>query len=298
MTDANSAEWLRRRMSEFRYWYHKIELAPGVVTPGFALDALWDHLRQVRGSVDYRDKVVLDLASFDGLFAFEAERLGARLVVATDCQFRSFSNFLFCREALRSRVVPYYNVSPYNLVDRLDVYFDERFPDNRDEDRRFDIVQHFGLLYHLRDPLLSLSQARSVLKPGGKLVIETDVVMECNDSFLVSNGLPHASRVRDNYSVWWAPTRVCLFEMLESALFQVHEDTYSEFLFEPPATDAGRISTARRGSVERGGSTYKIGRGAVIASAIDLNTANPKLADELSRTYRNPGLDMRLVNWR
>jgi tRNA (mo5U34)-methyltransferase len=153
---------LRQEIARFPYWYHRIELIPGVVTPGFHLEPLWNHLRSVRNKVEYSDKVVLDIASFDGMFAFEAEEKKARTVVATDCLYNSFANFMFCREILKSRVVPYYNISPYNLTDRLDVYFDEQFPP-ADIDRRFDIVQHFGLLYHLRDPLLSLSQARSVL---------------------------------------------------------------------------------------------------------------------------------------
>jgi tRNA (mo5U34)-methyltransferase len=291
------AELIRKRVSEFSYWYHRIELAPGVITPGFHLEPLWDHLRAVRDKVDYRDKIVLDIASFDGMFSFEAEKRGARLVVAADCFYRTFSNFLFCREVFKSKVVPFYNVSPYDLSERLDVYFDEHFVGEK-EDRRFDIVQHFGLLYHLRDPLRSLSQARAVLKSGGQLIIETDVVMESDESFMLFNGMPNAARVRDNYSVWWAPTRRCLIEMLESTMFKVDESSYSEFLFEPPATEAGRVSTAQREAFRRDQKSYKIGRAALVATAIDPGQRNEKFEQELSRTYRNPGLDLHRMGWR
>jgi tRNA (mo5U34)-methyltransferase len=287
-------ETLRKKIGEFRYWYHRIELAPGVVTPGFHLEPLWDHLRSVRDKVDYRDKVVLDVAAFDGMFAFEAERKKAKTVVAADCLYRSFSNLLFCRDYLGSSVVPYYNVSPYNLTERLDVYLDEHYPGD-EEDRRFDIVQHFGLLYHLRDPLLSLSQVRSVMKPGGKLIIESDVVVDNDDSFMLFNGLPKAARVRDNYSVWWAPTRRCLIEMLESTFFKVDEATYSEFEYEPPANSAGRMTTAARGATDTDRKGHKIGRGAVVATAIPRSEANEKVEAELSRTYRNPGLDIHRI---
>jgi len=290
------AEDIKQRVSEFPYWYHRIELAPGVVTPGFHLEPLWDHLRSVRDRVDYRDKVVLDIASFDGMFAFEAEKKGAKTVVAADCLYRSFSNFLFCKQVLNSRAVPYYNVSPYRLTERLDVYFDEQYV-GQEEDRRFDIVQHFGLLYHLRDPMLSLSQARSVLKTGGKLIIETDVVLNTSESFMLFNGLPNAARVRDNYSVWWAPTRACLIEMLESTLFKVEEASYSEFLFTPPASDAGRASTAQREALRRDKKSYDIGRGAVVATAIGPGDRNEKFEKELTRTFRNPGLDLRRMGW-
>lgn len=292
-----NAEAIRSRVAEFPYWYHRIELAPGVVTPGFHLEPLWDHLRKILDQVDYRGKAVLDIASFDGMFAFEAEKRGAKTVIATDCLYRSFSNFLFCKEVLNSRAVPYYNVSPYKLTDRLDVYFDEQYV-GQEEDRRFDIVQHFGLLYHLRDPMLSLSQARSALKVGGKIIIETDVVLDVNDSFMLFNGLPNAARVRDNYSVWWAPTRACLIEMLESTFFKVDEASYSEFLFTPPANDAGRASTAQREALRRDKKSYAIGRGAVVATAIEQGDRNEKFERELTRTFRNPGLDLHRLNWR
>src|SRR3954470_10040274 len=68
-------------------WYHTIELAPGVVTPGQI-----DH-RGVAGRVLPRDlsgKRALDVGTFDGFWAFEMERRGAEVVaidVDWDWQF-------------------------------------------------------------------------------------------------------------------------------------------------------------------------------------------------------------------
>lgn len=279
---------IREFLAKRTYWYHKIELAPGIVTPGFDLEPLWDQVRRVREHIDYRGKRVLDIASFDGMFAFEAERRGGD-VVATDCLYKSFENFLFCREVFGSRAFPYFNVSPYNLVERLDVYFGERY-DADQADRRFDVVQHLGLLYHLRDPMLSLSQARSVLKPGGELLIETDLVLDRDDSFMLFNGIPTHARVRDNYSVWWAPTKLCLFEMLRATLFEVREETYSEFFFDVPGRTQGKVLHK-----SEGGRQHRIGRAAVVARAIPPETGNAKLVAELERVYRNPGLESSLV---
>ena len=39
----------------------------------------------------------------------------------------------------------------------------------------FDVILHFGTLYHLRDPLLSLRRSFENLKPGGYLALETQV---------------------------------------------------------------------------------------------------------------------------
>lgn len=267
------------------YWYHKIELLPGLITPGFDLEPLWDNLRKVRAHIDYKNKKVLDIAAFDGMFTFEAEKLGAASVIATDCMYKSFENFLFCREVLKSNAVPYFNVSPYNLTERLDVYFQEHY-DIKD-DRRFDIVQHLGLLYHLRDPMLSLLQARSVLTPGGFLLIETDAILENDEPVMIFNGLPDNARIRDNYSVWWAPTKRCLFEMLRASLFDVVEESYSEFQFDVPAKEGGRILTD--GAYNK--YNYKVGRCAVVARAQPKEKINSKLLAELSRSYRNPGLN-------
>ena len=93
------ANWTREtiveKLSKYDYWYHKIDLGFGIVTPGLELDKIWDNIRKVRAGIDYNNKNVLDIAAFDGLFSFEAERLGAGKVIAADCLYKSFSNFLF-----------------------------------------------------------------------------------------------------------------------------------------------------------------------------------------------------------
>lgn len=287
MEESKIKEFLQRRT----YWYHKIRLADGIVTPGFNLEPLWDQVRKVRDTVDYKGKTVLDIASFDGMFAFEAEKRGASRVIATDCLYKSFENFLFCREVLQSSVFPYYNVSPYNLTDRLNVYFQENY-EELPEDRRFDIVQHFGLLYHLRDPMLSLLQARSVLKPGGILILETDFIMDSNESKMVFNGLPENARVRDNYSVWWAPTKLCLLEMLQASLFQPNHSSVAEMFFDVPGRENGRVLGPQ--NKKKSQPEYKIGRICLTAEAVAPKEAQPKLLAELKRTYRNPGLDEQL----
>ena len=192
----------KRIKQEFTYWYHKIDLGDGIVTPGFDYEPLWNNIRKVRENyVNYKEKLVLDIGSFDGLWAFEAEKLGAKIVIATDCLYRSFRNFLFCKEVLGSKCIPYFNVSPYNLFERLGVFFKENYDDEKQYDRMFDIVQHLGLLYHLRDPLLSLSQARSCIREGGILLIETNIAINSDDSFMLYNGIPFTSRVSENFSV-------------------------------------------------------------------------------------------------
>src|SRR5882762_3529258 len=65
-----------------RDWYHTIELAPGLVTPG------WFDTREVARELPIPETLAgmrcLDVATFDGFWAFEMERRGAEEVVAID----------------------------------------------------------------------------------------------------------------------------------------------------------------------------------------------------------------------
>src|ERR1700734_2144728 len=65
-------------------WYHSIELAPGVVTPGRAPLSTWEKTVHDLHLPDLRGKSVLDIGAYDGFFSFAAERLGASRVVALD----------------------------------------------------------------------------------------------------------------------------------------------------------------------------------------------------------------------
>src|SRR3954469_15020041 len=63
------------------HWYHTMELAPGVVTPG------WFDLRGILDRMPWPDvtgRRCLDVGTYDGQLAFELERRGAAEVVAID----------------------------------------------------------------------------------------------------------------------------------------------------------------------------------------------------------------------
>ena len=202
-----------------------MDLGNGLTTPGYPWHELWDNTRLVRANVDYRGKAVLDLGSWDGMWAFEAEAIGASVVVATDCLnywqvpwHQGMNNLMLVREALFSGVIPLWNVCPTRLRDRLDgiLFSHAALKDG------FDIVQHLGLLYHLRDPLFSLAQTRAVLRDGGVLVLETAVHAKDENCTMHFNAGGKA--IYDDFTTWWAPTLPCLREMLRTSLFVVEEE--------------------------------------------------------------------------
>lgn len=274
-------------------WYHAIDLGNGIITPGqTCFSPIWDMIRRVRDNLDYKDKTVLDIGSYDGMFAFEAEQLGAQIVVATDCCYRAYVNFMLCLKVLDSHVIPYYNISPYNLEERLDTFLTETFADIPPYHRLFDIVQYMGVLYHLRDPMLSLSQIRSCMKTGGHLLIETAGISG-EDSLLIYNGVPpkkenwgtcgdpkplsgeSSARFGRDTSFFWCPTLSCLKEMLQASLFEPINGSFTTEEAAPsPNTNITPIRICG------------------VAKAIHYSDANAEYALELQRTYRNPGLHL------
>lgn len=250
-----------------RTWYHTIDLGNGLRTPGRQYEPIWQMIRDCRSQIDYSGKYVLDIASFDGMWAFEAEELGAAQVVATDTFFAAYDNLLLAREVRRSKVIPFYNTSIYRLRDSLAQYIEEG-------PGLFDIVQNMGMLYHVRDVMFALAQTRSVLKTGGLALIETAVILDDSDSYMVLNGYPQHCRIYPDSSTWWAMTVPCLSEMLHANCLAVQANSVRAL---HQYTNGDR----------------QIGRVALVAQAIKLDDLPFELAQEARHTYRTPGLDLR-----
>jgi SAM-dependent methyltransferase len=142
-------------------FYHCIEIAPGVVTPGFeqfkALQA--PVLAELRHR-DLRGKRVLDIGCRDGLFSFEAERLGAAVLGIDNDLSKAAVEFLI--PALGSKV----EMRQVNLYDFV-----------TSPDDRFDLVVFAGVLYHLRFPFFGLKRIADALKDDGTLIIETGLLL-------------------------------------------------------------------------------------------------------------------------
>ncbi len=201
---AENRDNLLRKIENLKPWWHKIELGDGVVTPGGDHEWVWDPIRRLMDKIDYSGKKVLDLGSWDGLWAFEAEQRGASMVVATDARLLGYENFLFAKAMLDSQVIPFYGLPVQHIKNRLAI---SGIPEH------FDIVQHFGLFYHLRDPLLSLSQSREILSDDGLLLLETAYIDDDVKSYMAFSGLPGTYHFYDA-SDTWAPTKRCLREIL------------------------------------------------------------------------------------
>lgn len=148
-------------------WYHSIDLGHGIITPG-----LFDHrpnLSHYHLPESLRGKRVLDVATYDGFWAFEFEKRGADEVVAMDIEtwneidipprIRAVApkekleaetgiGFRIAKEALGSNVqrgiMNVYNLTP-------------------EWKGKFDFVFCSDLLLHLMNPMKALHNIHSVV---------------------------------------------------------------------------------------------------------------------------------------
>ena len=80
----NAAHEIRQALKQYRF-YHCIELAPGITTPGFPGTASYvDRFQDVAAGLDFHGTRVLDVGCRDGAMALIAERAGAARVVGVD----------------------------------------------------------------------------------------------------------------------------------------------------------------------------------------------------------------------
>lgn len=153
----HAREAIARRPS----WHHRIEVAPGVWTPG--VQDTQAMLAQIGMPEDLTGLRVLDVGARDGFFTFEAERRGAAEVVALDNEPPHHTGFAVAAELLGSRA-SYVTENVYSLSP-------ERYG-------RFDVVLFLGVVYHLRHPLLALDRIHDVCREDALLLIETHMIDE------------------------------------------------------------------------------------------------------------------------
>ena len=139
------------------HWHQRWEVFPGVFVPGGNEVEFLCKAAQL--PIDLNGMRVLDVGAFNGCFSFECERRGAREVVALSLEDPAETGFDSLKQLLDSKV-RYINGSVYTLSPR--------------ELGMFDVILFFGVLYHLRYPLLAVDRLRAVT--GGEVFIETHVI--------------------------------------------------------------------------------------------------------------------------
>ena len=207
-------------------WYHTIDVAPGLATPG-----VFD-LRPVVGRLpwpDVRGKRCLDVGTYDGYLAFELERRGAAEVVATDIsdhsewdhEVRLGSRSMELLETIAGEKGAGFEIARELLgssVEKVGINAYDLAPERVG---RFDVVVCGSLLLHLRDPLRALAAIRSVCDDRFMSIEQVD--------FLLTRIHPRRPLVRidgtSGVGQWWVANAAGHVRMLEAAGFDVEATT-------------------------------------------------------------------------
>jgi tRNA (mo5U34)-methyltransferase len=219
---------LERCIAQNHDWYHTLELAPGVTTPGI-VDAR-PIVPQVPIPRSLNGMRCLDVGTWDGFWAFEMEKRGAAEVHAVDVPDpfkwdwpartqilesyeggrenleltkRNGNGFPIAREILGSSVerheMTVYDIGPDALG-------------------TFDFVYVGSLLLHVRDPVLALERIRTVARDR---VVVNDYV-----EYVLSKLRPRTPTARldsRDRVWWWQPNVAALHSMIEQAGFEILE---------------------------------------------------------------------------
>ena len=198
-SEAVDAEALRKTLMALHPW-RKGPLCLGGVTIDSEWRSDWKWAR-IAPHVDLRGRRVLDIGCGNGYFGLRMLGAGAHLVVGVDPTILFVMQWLACRHFAGD--LP-------NFVLPLGV---EDLPEGS---AGFDAVFSMGVLYHRRDPLKHLDRLRSLLRPGGVLVLETLVLPAGqDDALLVPPG--RYARMRN---VWAIPGTAQLASWVKQAGFQ------------------------------------------------------------------------------
>src|SRR5271165_332355 len=190
---------LSGKLAELGY-YHSIELPDGRVIPGFqSIETQRSRIAQFPIPQDLRGKRVLDIGAWDGWFSFEMERRGAS-VVAVDATKQT--RLLEAKAMLNSKVE--HVIADISFLTPRDIGY-------------FDIVLFFGVLYHLKHPMLALER-----------VCELTTDLACVESFVTdeqpcgtvpSMEFYEGTQLAGQFDNWVGPNLSCLMAMCRTAGF-------------------------------------------------------------------------------
>jgi tRNA (mo5U34)-methyltransferase len=216
----------REAIASIPLWYHTMELAPGVQTPG------WFDLRPVVDRMPWPDvqgKRCLDIGPWDGFLSFELERRGAAEVVAADIGDpagwdwpayrrdervaamaaisgeRTGLGFDLARRLLGSKAQRV-EVSVYDLSSRTV--------------GEFDVVVMGSLLLHVKDPVRALEAVHSVC--GEYLLSAEQIAL---DLTVLHRRRPLARSMGGENCQWWVPNSEGHRTLVRAAGFEIERTT-------------------------------------------------------------------------
>ncbi|MCC6933548.1 MAG: DUF1698 domain-containing protein [Deltaproteobacteria bacterium] len=194
---------LKLQMEALGQWFHRIDLGNGLVTPGLESDLTSTKFEVIKPYIteNLRNKTVLDIGCNAGAISIEFARQGSR-VTGIDIRDMYVNQARWVASVLQLDIR--YATVPVYQIDSLG---------------EFDIIVFFGMLYHLRYPMVALDLLKKICK--GQLFIETAITN--SDQIIMKWANPHpGQRPLDqeaDYN-WWFPSPNAVMTMLDAAGFK------------------------------------------------------------------------------
>jgi tRNA (mo5U34)-methyltransferase len=166
-------------------------------------------------------EAVLDVGSGNGYYCLRLAGAGARLALGVDPHLPYVMQFWLLKRYLQQ--TPAF-VLPVSL---------EQLPESLPH---FDTVMSMGVIYHRRSPLDHLTQLARMLRPGGRLIMETIVVDGKAGTSLTPEGkyarMPNVWFLPtvDTLSLWLKRSRFSQIELLDLGPTTIEEQRPTEWM--------------------------------------------------------------------
>lgn len=181
-------------------YYHSIELPDGRVVPGIqALETQRWRISQFPIPEDLRGKRVLDIGAWDGWFSFEMERRGAAVVAVDATRKTRFSEAKAMIGSNAEHVV-----ADITFLSPKQIGY-------------FDIVLFFGVLYHLKHPMLALERVCELCTDMA--CVESFVTDEEPEGTIPTMEFYEGTQLGGQFDNWVGPNISCLLAMCRTAGF-------------------------------------------------------------------------------
>jgi len=160
-------EEIQKNIDKYTF-YHRIKLNDNITTPALGKPQIKVNIDEIN-KINFKNKKVLDIGCRDGLYSFEAEKLGADEIIAIDNDLsRAATEFL----------IPFFN-------SKVKMYKKNLFDMTVNDYGKFDVIIFPGVLYHLRYPFYALKIVNDLLKDDGTLILETAILNQDNNNALL-----------------------------------------------------------------------------------------------------------------
>jgi tRNA (mo5U34)-methyltransferase len=236
---------VRDRVAEIPEWYHTLELAPGVVTPG------WFDLRELPRELPIPASTTgmrcLDIGTFDGFWAFELERRGSTDVMAVDVLDPHKWDWPVGSEASALEAVGRRKAAGRGFevardvlgsaVERLEMSVYDLDPAVVGQ---FDFVYVGSLLLHLRDPVRAVERVASVCRGQALFVDAVDLPMS-----RLFPRRPVATLDGRGRPWWFTPNLAGLGRMINVGGFDIERGPQLVYMRGGAGFQAGKVSLRR-----------------------------------------------------